>query len=54
MADPKQKINDLLEKQKQVIEAQKAASQAIQKEREAVTSSETVQPLPPAGQLQNK
>lgn len=54
MADPKDKIIALLEKQRKAIEAQREASEKIRQEREKAAIDETALPSPSQSQLPNK
>lgn len=43
MADPKQKLNDLINKQQKLLEAQRAESERLAKEKEQQAIAEKVQ-----------
>lgn len=54
MADPKLKLTDMLEKQRKLLEAQRAESERLSKEQAARLTDQTVQPSPTVKPAPNK
>lgn len=54
MSDPLKTLTGLIEKQKQAIDAQRAESERIQKEREQASQAQTALPSPTVQQPLNK
>ena len=45
MADPKQKLNELIERQKKILDAQRKAKEQASQQPDKSTSTETVPPV---------